>query len=173
MNPRTLAVAVRSALEILAAGGHPTQPLPVPETLEALVQARLAGLPATTREALVLVSAAGKPSGALLRAANVTQDVLEPALAAHVIESGGDGIGFTHRCSPPCSTRESPGRSGVARTGSLAGSSRTRSVAYATSRSRRMTRMPGSPLPSRTLRSWRTPAGRRFQDVRLARVTAS
>ena len=40
----------------------PARPLPVPETLDELVRARLAGLPDATREALALASALGTAS---------------------------------------------------------------------------------------------------------------
>ena len=74
-----------------------SQPLPVPETLEELVRARIAGLPASTREALALASALGHDrrsrcsSGPASRA-----DALEPAVAAHVIERENGTIRFTH-----------------------------------------------------------------------------
>jgi DNA-binding CsgD family transcriptional regulator/DNA polymerase III delta prime subunit len=87
------------ALELaraLDAAADPTQPLPVPETLEALLRARLDGLPDATREALMLVSALGNPPDALLRAAGVAQGALEPALAAHVIEHEDGVTSFTH-----------------------------------------------------------------------------
>ena len=74
----------------------PLQPLPVPETLEELVRARISGLPASTREALALASALGTPSEALLERAGVEADALEPAIAAHVIERENGTIRFTH-----------------------------------------------------------------------------
>ena len=73
-----------------------SQPLPVPETLEELVRARLAGLPASTREALALASALGTPSESLLERAGVAADALDPAVAAHVIERENGTIRFTH-----------------------------------------------------------------------------
>ncbi len=74
----------------------PLEPLPVPETLDELVRARLAGLPAATRDALVLASALGTPSKALLEGADVAPDALEPAVGAHVIEYENGSIRFTH-----------------------------------------------------------------------------
>jgi predicted ATPase len=44
----------------------PLQPLPVPETLEELVRARISALPASTREALALASALGTTSVSLM-----------------------------------------------------------------------------------------------------------
>ena len=74
----------------------PLEPLPVPETLDELVRARLAGLPAATRDALALASALGTPSESLLERAGVAADALAPAVAAHVIERENGTIRFTH-----------------------------------------------------------------------------
>jgi DNA-binding CsgD family transcriptional regulator len=74
----------------------PLQPLPVPETLEELVRARINALPASTRHALALVAALGTPSESLLERAGVEADALEPAAAAHVIERKHGTIRFTH-----------------------------------------------------------------------------
>ncbi len=74
----------------------PLEPLPVPETLDELVRARLGGLPAATRDALALASVLGTPSEPLLERAGVAADALEPAIAAHVIERDNGTIRFTH-----------------------------------------------------------------------------
>ncbi len=74
----------------------PLQPLPVPETLEGLVRTRLAGLPATTRDALALASALGTPSESLLERAGVAPRALDPGIAAHVVEREQGVIRFTH-----------------------------------------------------------------------------
>ena len=74
----------------------PLEPLPVPETLDELVRARLAGLPAVTRDALALASALGTPSESLLERAGVAAAALAPAAAAHVIERENGTIRFTH-----------------------------------------------------------------------------
>jgi len=74
----------------------PLEPLPVPETLEELVRARITGLPAPTREALGLASAWGTPSESLLARAGVPAGALDPAVAAHVIERENGTIRFTH-----------------------------------------------------------------------------
>jgi DNA-binding CsgD family transcriptional regulator len=87
------------ALELASALGpdvDPTQPLPVPETLEELVDARLAGLPDATRKGLVLASALGTAPVKLLRAAGVEDDALEPAVAARVVELQEGAVRFTH-----------------------------------------------------------------------------
>ena len=70
--------------------GDPLEPFPVPETLERLVGARLAGLEGATREALLLVAAHGRPSPALLAAAGISPNTLEPAFAAQVVERSTD-----------------------------------------------------------------------------------
>jgi DNA-binding CsgD family transcriptional regulator len=86
------------ALELarLDADVDPLDPLEIPETLDELVQARLAGLPADTREALALAAAFGTPSQSLLERAGVEAGALEPAAAAHVIEWESGTIRFTH-----------------------------------------------------------------------------
>jgi DNA-binding CsgD family transcriptional regulator len=87
------------ALELARALGadvDPTQPLSVPETLEGLVRSRLDGLPDATRQVLMLASALGHPSVALMRAAGVRQEALGPAFDAHVIEHADGTIHFTH-----------------------------------------------------------------------------
>ena len=90
------ALEMARALSAHGATGDPTQPLPIPDTLEGLVRARLGGLPEATHEALVLASAMGRASPALLEAAGVGRDVLDPALAAHVLERENGMLRFTH-----------------------------------------------------------------------------
>jgi DNA-binding CsgD family transcriptional regulator len=87
------------ALELARALGadvDPTQPLPVPETLEGLVRAHLDELPPATRESLLLAVAAGRPSAELFTRLDVAEHVLEPAVATRVIERGDGTIRFTH-----------------------------------------------------------------------------
>lgn len=74
----------------------PTQPLPVPERLEELVDARLERLTGRTREALVLVSAHPRLTPSQLDAAGVDRDALEPALREHVLELAEGGVRFVH-----------------------------------------------------------------------------
>jgi AAA ATPase domain len=81
---------------VLSADVDPMEPLHVPATLEGLVRARLDGLPPATRRALLLASALDRPSAALIADVGVTEDALEPALAAHVIERADGTIRFTH-----------------------------------------------------------------------------
>ena len=74
----------------------PVQPLPVPETLEELVRARISGLPASTREALALAAAFGTTSETLLERAGVAPEALDAAVVAHVIERENGTIRFAH-----------------------------------------------------------------------------
>jgi len=74
----------------------PAQPVPVPATLEELLQARVSGLPPTTRAALELASAFGTTSESLLERAGVAADAIDPALAARVIERENRTIRFSH-----------------------------------------------------------------------------
>jgi DNA-binding CsgD family transcriptional regulator len=87
------------ALELAQALGadvDPTQPLPVPETLEGLVRARLDELPPATRESLLLAVAVGRPSAEFFASLDVDEHALDPALAARVIERTDGTIRFAH-----------------------------------------------------------------------------
>src|SRR5262249_23277879 len=87
------------ALELaraLSADVDPLTPLPVPETLDELLRARIAGLPAATHEALALVGGLGTAPDALRAHGGVDPDALEPALAAHVVAREDGTIRFTH-----------------------------------------------------------------------------
>jgi len=81
---------------VLEVDVDPLAPLPVPETLEELVRARIDELPLYTREALALASAMGTPSEALLERAGVSSEALDPAVVAHVVERESGTIRFTH-----------------------------------------------------------------------------
>jgi DNA-binding CsgD family transcriptional regulator len=74
----------------------PLGELPVPSTLEELVRGRISSLPAATREALELASALGAAPELLLERAGVAVGVLEPAIAANVIEREDGVVRFTH-----------------------------------------------------------------------------
>ena len=75
---------------------EPTQPLPVPATLEELVSARLAGFAEATRAALVLVSADARLTPAQLDAAGVDPTALDPAVRELVVELVHGSVRFTH-----------------------------------------------------------------------------
>ncbi len=81
---------------VLPADVDPLQPLPVPETVEEAVGARISALPATVREALALAAAVGTASESLLKCAGVATDALDAAAAARVIERENGMIRFTH-----------------------------------------------------------------------------
>jgi DNA-binding CsgD family transcriptional regulator len=87
------------ALELARALGEetdPAQPLPVPETLDGLLRARIEGLPPPTRRALALVAALGTSTEGDLEQAGIATEALDAAFAAHVIERDGDAIRFAH-----------------------------------------------------------------------------
>jgi DNA-binding CsgD family transcriptional regulator len=87
------------ALELARALGadvDPTQPLRVPESLDGLVRARVDKLPRATQESLLLAAAAGRPSAELFASLDVTEPVLDRAIAARVIEQTDGTIRFTH-----------------------------------------------------------------------------
>ena len=73
------------ALELaraLPADVDPSQPLPLPETLDELMRARAAALPEATRQALGFVSALGTTREALLVEVGFATDTLGPAFEA-------------------------------------------------------------------------------------------
>ncbi|MGE5689738.1 MAG: ATP-binding protein [Pseudomonadota bacterium] len=90
------------ALELaraLARSGEPVDaaaPLPVPESLERLVDERLRTLPDETRRALLVVAAVGAPTASLLEALGISPAALQPALDREVAVRIGDEIRFTH-----------------------------------------------------------------------------
>ncbi len=90
------------ARALAAIGGEPSvnEPLPVPAGLIQLVDARLAGLDAATRQVLLLAAAAPYPSVPLLAEASGGQRVialLQPALDLGIAEiRPGGAVRFTH-----------------------------------------------------------------------------
>jgi DNA-binding CsgD family transcriptional regulator len=89
------ALELARALAAHGAVGDPTRPLPVPETLEELVRARLDGLPDATHDALVLAAAHGRASPELLAAAGVPENALDAARDARIVEVDGV-VRFAH-----------------------------------------------------------------------------
>jgi DNA-binding CsgD family transcriptional regulator len=81
---------------VLPADVDPLQPLPVPETVEEVVGARISALPAAVREALALAAAVGTASESLLKRAGVATDALDAAVSARVVECESGMIRFTH-----------------------------------------------------------------------------
>ncbi len=92
------------ALEIVRALRHegrapePGEPLPAPDDLDALLRGRIRGVPERTREALLLASAARRPTSTLVRAASSRRgvDALGPAEEADIIRIERDLVSFTH-----------------------------------------------------------------------------
>ena len=91
------------ALEIARAlqrreGNAAVGEVPVPRDLDALVRERLAPLPESTTESLLVVSAAAEPSIPLLAQClgPGAMEALRPALAARVVERDGERIQFSH-----------------------------------------------------------------------------
>jgi DNA-binding CsgD family transcriptional regulator len=76
----------------------PGQPLPVPGSLGELLGERLARLPPRTREALLSAAAMGRPTAELLTAVHGdgTEEALEIAVDARVIELDGSRVRFSH-----------------------------------------------------------------------------
>ena len=74
------------------------EPLPVPDRIRGLLTARIAALPAATRDVLVIAAAAARPSREVLdRAGSLTNGVLMPAIDSGVATIDGDGaVRFTH-----------------------------------------------------------------------------
>lgn len=81
---------------VLKADVDPLRPLLVPDTVEELVRARMAGLPGPTREALAFLSVAGTVPDALLDRAGVAPETLVPAFDAGIVEREESAIRFTH-----------------------------------------------------------------------------
>jgi DNA-binding CsgD family transcriptional regulator len=77
--------------ELLAAGRLP----PLPGRLLELVADRIGALPAATREVLAAVAALSQPTLALITACG-GDEALRPAFAAHVVESDGERLRFSH-----------------------------------------------------------------------------
>jgi DNA-binding CsgD family transcriptional regulator len=90
------------ALELargLAADGEradPTEPFPVPESLERLATVRIERLDPATREALLVVAAHGRPTAALLGAAGIAPDLLDPAVETGAVEISRGLVRFSH-----------------------------------------------------------------------------
>jgi DNA-binding CsgD family transcriptional regulator len=84
---------LRSSAEIA-----PGRSLPVPESLDALTTARIAGLPGPTREALTIAALTTEPTLEVLARAGVEDpaSALEPAVRDGVVVVADGGVRFTH-----------------------------------------------------------------------------
>ena len=86
------------ALADLGARPGPGDPLPVPDTLGALLRDRVAGLPARSRESLLVAAAVSSPTtAAVARAVGAeAASALAAAERAGVVELRGEDIRFNH-----------------------------------------------------------------------------
>jgi tetratricopeptide (TPR) repeat protein len=78
----------------------PGEPLPVPEDLQALLGTRLAALPPSAADGLLVVAAAARPTEELVAAAAPRPDRAPAGIGraekAGILQRAGDRIGFTH-----------------------------------------------------------------------------
>jgi DNA-binding CsgD family transcriptional regulator len=81
---------------VLGTDHIPSEPFPVPKSLEDLLGARVAGLPGPTLRALSFVAVFGSLSDSMLRRAGIDPLAVQPAVAAHVVERIEETIRFTH-----------------------------------------------------------------------------
>jgi DNA-binding CsgD family transcriptional regulator len=91
--------ALEIARELARSGAvvTPGERLPIPETLGALVQARIGAVPPATRAALLLAAVAAEPTIETLRRADVgAPAALEPALQSGIAAVERHAIRFTH-----------------------------------------------------------------------------
>jgi tetratricopeptide (TPR) repeat protein len=88
--------ALELARALDAAAAEPGAPLPMPESLEALVGGRIRALPERTRAALVVLAALGRATRTEVEAAGVVLEGFAPAIDAYVVEADDDELRFTH-----------------------------------------------------------------------------
>ena len=92
------AVELARTLGVLRTPLGPGDALPVPAELRALVTDRLAALPVSAHDALLVTAALSKPTIPLLRAA-IQDDpelLLTPAFEANLLERDGGAVAFAH-----------------------------------------------------------------------------
>jgi DNA-binding CsgD family transcriptional regulator len=95
-------LALELAAALGASGGRRGvgRPLPVPESLQPLVQRRLRAMPAASQDVALLVAASAQPAVGLVLAAcgddQLAQDGLDAAEAAGVLQVAGGHVRFTH-----------------------------------------------------------------------------
>jgi DNA-binding CsgD family transcriptional regulator len=98
-NP-LFALEIARALTGQGARPAPGEPLPVPEDLQALLRTRLAALPSSAADGLLVVAAAARPTEELVVAASARPDRapagLKRAEEAGVLRRAGGRLGFTH-----------------------------------------------------------------------------
>jgi DNA-binding CsgD family transcriptional regulator len=98
-NP-LFALEMARALTRRGARPAPGEPLPVPEDLQELLGARLAALPSSAADGLLIVAAATRPTEDLVVAAAERRELasagLRSAEEAGVLQRAGGRLGFTH-----------------------------------------------------------------------------
>jgi DNA-binding CsgD family transcriptional regulator len=98
------ALELARALQRQRGAVEPDERLALPDELNAVVSARLAALPQSTREALLVAAALSEPTLPLLMAA-IGKDAearLAPAREARVVEVDGGAIAFAHPLLASC-----------------------------------------------------------------------
>jgi DNA-binding CsgD family transcriptional regulator len=92
------ALEIARALAQQPAQTEPWRPLPVPDTLRALLRGRLTKLPDEVKRILPFVAAASSPSVALLTAAvrNRVEEALDRGVESGVLELQDGRVAFTH-----------------------------------------------------------------------------
>lgn len=102
------ALEIVSMLERRGEPVSPGEPLPVPATAQALVNERIAALPAEAVEALELAALLAEPSALLVERAGADADSLRAAQVAGVVEFAGDRVQFTHPLLKAATTARMP-----------------------------------------------------------------
>ena len=91
------ALEIARSLADSATAPTPGEPLAIPETLGALIEGRIAALPAATRAALLLAAVAIEPTLDTLRRADPDAPAaLPPAVAAGIVSMDRGSIRFAH-----------------------------------------------------------------------------
>jgi DNA-binding CsgD family transcriptional regulator/tetratricopeptide (TPR) repeat protein len=92
------ALEIARALDRSAEPPAPDRPLPVPATLAALTESRLAALPARTRQALLLTAATAEPTLEILAHAGISdpRKVLAPAVRDGLVTVRRAVVRFSH-----------------------------------------------------------------------------
>jgi hypothetical protein len=90
--------ALEIAREVLETGVGSSRHVPIPDDLSQLLMRRVGRLPASTREALLVVASAAQPTVGLLTAAHGpgAEAALEAAEQAGVVEERDGGLRFSH-----------------------------------------------------------------------------
>ena len=91
------ALEIGRDLATTSAALAPGEPLPIPETLGSLLEARIEALPRVTRDALLLAAIATEPSVATIeRVERDAATAMAPAVAAGIVTTAAGPIRFSH-----------------------------------------------------------------------------